>query len=40
MPTAALARIDFAVDRWMDIDEGEGHLAWVQLPRALSPDPP
>lgn len=35
MPTAALARIDFAVDRWMDVEEGEGQLAWVQLPREV-----
>jgi phosphohistidine phosphatase len=35
MPTAALARIDFAVDRWMDVEEGEGQLAWVQLSREL-----
>ena len=35
MPTAALARIDFAVDHWMDIDDGDGKLTWVQLPRDL-----
>ena len=35
MPTAALARIDFAVDRWMEVDDGDGKLTWVQLPRDL-----
>lgn len=33
MPTAALARIDLAIERWADLAEGAGHLAWVQLPR-------
>jgi phosphohistidine phosphatase len=35
MPTAALARVDVEVERWADLVEGGGRLAWVQLPRAL-----
>ena len=35
MPTAAVARIDFAIERWKDLDEEGGRLAWVQLPRDL-----
>ena len=35
MPTAALARIDFDTDLWIDLFEAGGRLAWVQLPRAL-----
>jgi uncharacterized Ntn-hydrolase superfamily protein/phosphohistidine phosphatase SixA len=33
MPTAALARIDFAADRWTDLFQVGGRLAWVQIPR-------
>jgi phosphohistidine phosphatase len=35
MPTAALARIDFDVEHWTEIEEGAGQLTWVQLPREL-----
>ena len=35
MPTAALARIDFAVEQWREVDEGGGQLVFVQLPREL-----
>jgi phosphohistidine phosphatase len=35
MPTAALARIDFAIGEWSEIQEGKGQLAWVQLPSQL-----
>jgi phosphohistidine phosphatase len=35
MPTAALARIDFDVECWMEVEAGEGKLVWVQLPRNL-----
>jgi phosphohistidine phosphatase len=35
MPTAAVARIDFAIERWQELDEEEGRLAWVQFPRDL-----
>lgn len=35
MPTAALARIDLAIDEWSELVEGEGQLAWVQVPREM-----
>jgi phosphohistidine phosphatase len=35
MPTAALARIDFEVDDWSEVGEGNGQLVWVQVPREL-----
>jgi hypothetical protein len=35
MPTAALARIDFDAELWVELFEEGGHLAWVQLPREL-----
>ena len=35
MPTAAIARVDFEVDSWRDVDERGGQLAWVQVPREL-----
>jgi len=35
MPTAAIARVDFPVDSWRDVDERGGRLAWVQVPREL-----
>jgi phosphohistidine phosphatase len=34
-PTAALARIDFDVDRWKDIAPDTGVLAWLVTPRLL-----
>ena len=35
-PTAALARIDFNVDRWQDVAPGTGVLAWLVVPRLLA----
>ena len=35
MPTAALARVELEIERWADLVEGGGRLAWVQLPREL-----
>jgi phosphohistidine phosphatase len=35
-PTAALARIDFDLDRWGDVGPGTGVLAWSVTPRLLS----
>jgi phosphohistidine phosphatase len=35
-PTAALARIDFDVGHWADIDAGTGVLVWMVPPRLLS----
>jgi phosphohistidine phosphatase len=34
-PTAALARIEFGVDRWNDVQLGTGVLAWMVPPRLL-----
>ena len=34
-PTAAMAKIDFAVTSWKDVCFGEGKLAWLQQPKAL-----
>jgi phosphohistidine phosphatase SixA len=34
-PTAAMAKIDFAVTSWKDVCFGEGKLAWLQRPKAL-----
>lgn len=35
LPTAALARIDFEVDRWRDIQTGGGTLRWLVTPKLL-----
>jgi phosphohistidine phosphatase len=35
-PTAALARIDFDVDRWDSVAPGTGVLAWLVVPRLLA----
>ena len=34
-PTAAVARIDFDVERWSEIDFGTGRLAWLVTPKLL-----
>jgi phosphohistidine phosphatase len=34
-PTAALARIDFDVARWEDVQTGTGVLAWMVVPRLV-----
>src|SRR2546421_3897278 len=34
-PTAALARIDFELDRWEDVEPGAGGLAWSVTPRLV-----
>jgi phosphohistidine phosphatase len=34
-PTAAMARIDFNVDRWSDIAPGKGMLSWFLIPRLV-----
>jgi phosphohistidine phosphatase len=36
-PTAALARIDFEVDRWDEIQSGCGTLRWLVTPKLLQP---
>ena len=35
MPTAALACIEFRLDRWEDVNDGEGKLAWLLTPKQL-----
>ena len=34
-PTAAMVRIDFAVERWADVELGRGVLAWFVTPKLL-----
>jgi len=36
MPTAALARIDFDVDGWAEVEFGAGTLTWVITPKLLT----
>lgn len=35
MPTAAIACIEFQIDRWEDVEDGQGSLAWLLTPRTL-----
>jgi phosphohistidine phosphatase len=35
-PTAALARIEFDMDRWEQVAAGTGVLAWLVVPRLLA----
>jgi phosphohistidine phosphatase len=35
-PTAALARVDLAIDDWQDLRAGVGELSWMTVPRELS----
>lgn len=35
MPTAALACIEFQIDRWEGVNDGEGKLRWLLTPRNL-----
>ena len=35
MPTATIARIDLAADRWADVDAGKGELVWLVKPKLL-----
>ena len=35
MPTAGLAAIEFPVDRWQDVEDGQGKLLWHLIPRQL-----
>jgi phosphohistidine phosphatase len=34
-PTAAMARVDFDLDRWADVAPGTGALTWLVVPRLL-----
>jgi phosphohistidine phosphatase len=35
MPTAALACVEFQIDAWKDVEDGEGKLLWFLIPKAL-----
>ncbi len=35
MPTAALACIEFQIDKWEDVEDGEGELRWFLTPKKL-----
>lgn len=35
MPTAALACIEFSIDRWEDVEDGQGRLVWLLTPKQL-----
>ncbi len=35
-PTAAMTRIDFAVDRWADVRLGTGELVWLTPPKLFT----
>jgi len=35
MVTAALARVDFAIESWRDVEFGGGELAWLMTPKLL-----
>ena len=34
-PTASIARIDFRVDFWADVDSDKGQLAWLLTPKSV-----
>lgn len=38
VPTAALACIEFQVDHWDDIEDGQGKLVWLLTPKQLRKD--
>ena len=35
MPTAALACIEFQIEKWADVEDGDGKLAWLITPKLL-----
>ncbi|HKV39772.1 MAG TPA: histidine phosphatase family protein [Blastocatellia bacterium] len=35
MPTAAMACIEFQVDHWANVEDGQGTLAWLLTPKEL-----
>jgi phosphohistidine phosphatase len=35
MPTAALACIEFQIDAWQDVEDGNGKLLWFLIPKML-----
>lgn len=36
MPTAAIACIEFQIDRWGDVEDGQGRLKFLMTPRTIS----
>ena len=38
MPPASLACIEFHVDRWDDVEDGQGKLVWLLTPKQLRKD--
>ena len=38
MPTAALACIEFQVEGWEDVEDGQGKLLWLLTPKQLGDD--
>jgi phosphohistidine phosphatase len=36
VPTAALACIEFQIDRWEDVEDGKGRLAWLVTPKQVA----
>lgn len=37
MPTGAVARVDFDVEKWAEVGPGNGQLAWLVTPKLLAP---
>jgi|HubBroStandDraft_6_1064221.scaffolds.fasta_scaffold128184_2 phosphohistidine phosphatase len=35
MPTAALACIEFQIDHWADVEDGEGKMLWLLTPKSI-----
>jgi phosphohistidine phosphatase len=35
MPTAALACVELQIERWEEVEDGEGKLAWLLTPKQL-----
>ena len=35
MPTAALACVEFQIESWEDVEDGEGKLAWLLTPKQV-----
>jgi phosphohistidine phosphatase len=38
MPTAALACVEFQIESWEDVEDGEGKLAWLLTPKQVGSD--
>jgi phosphohistidine phosphatase len=35
LPTAALAGVEFQIESWSDVEDGDGKLAWFMTPKLL-----